>query len=112
LQKDIPFLGNFQMADKRSYSHPEKATLQVEALDSTLDMLGQNSKRALLFHLKESCDISLNPAGSFSLQQLNAALQQVLGASGATVILEHVILEMDRLADMHADEQSSRTTFH
>ena len=100
------------MADKRSYSHPEKATLQVEALDSTLDMLGQNSKRALLFHLKESCDISLNPAGSFSLQQLNAALQQVLGASGATVILEHVILEMDRLADTHADEQSSRTTFH
>ena len=72
--------------------------MQVEALDSTLDMLGQNSKRALLFHLKESCDIS--PADSFSLQQLDAALRQVLGTSGATVILEHVILEMDRLADV------------
>jgi hypothetical protein len=90
------------VVDNQSHSsYPERAaTLQVEALDNTLDMLGQNSKRALLFHLKESSGISLNPANSFSLRQLDAALQRVLGASGATVILEHVILEMDRLADV------------
>lgn len=74
------------------------STLQVEALDCTLDMLGQNSKKALLFHLKQSCNMPLN---SFSLLQLEAALEQVLGANGATVILEHVILEMDRLSDTH-----------
>lgn len=88
------------MADERQASGSAKArALQAEALDCTLDMLGQNSKKALLFHLKESCDMPLN---SFSLQQLEAALEQVLGANGATVILEHVILEMDRLADARA----------
>jgi hypothetical protein len=72
--------------------------LAPAAFDQVLDLLGHASKKALLFHLKQRYGISLNNWESFSLERLNVALQDLLGVTGAILILESVFVEMDRLA--------------
>jgi hypothetical protein len=68
------------------------------ALDGALDMLGQNSKHALLFHLNKQFGISVDGSNSFTFEQLRLALESLLGSAGVDVILERVLSKMDELA--------------
>lgn len=69
----------------------------VVALDKALNMLGQTSKKALLFHLKERYGISFDD-NAFSVEQLFSALRDILGNGGASIIMEKVFLERDRIS--------------
>lgn len=72
--------------------------LVTAALDEALNVLGEPSKKALLFHL-HSHSISLHSATKpFTLEQLHAALQSTLGPGGADLIVDYVLLKMDELS--------------
>jgi hypothetical protein len=76
--------------------------LVADAFNEALDILGQPSKNALLFHLQEhsiSLDNDDKSGGSFTLEQLYSALQTTLGTGGADLIMESVRLKMDELAN-------------
>lgn len=68
------------------------------ALDEALNMLGQLSKQALLFHLKEQHGISFDTSIPFTFEQLRLALECILGSPAVDIILERVLDEMDELA--------------
>lgn len=73
-------------------------SLATAAFDEALNMLGQPSKHALLFHLKERCDISIDGDVPFTFQQLRLALEKILGTATVDMILENVFVKMDELA--------------
>lgn len=75
------------------------------ALDEALDILGQASKKALLFHLHTHSISLYNPGGGaspFTLEQLHSALQTTLGPGGAELITDYVLLKMDELSSKPA----------
>jgi hypothetical protein len=73
-------------------------SLATAAFDQALNMLGQPSKHALLFHLKERYGISVDGDVPFTFQQLRLALEKILGAATVDIILESVFVKMDELA--------------
>jgi hypothetical protein len=70
--------------------------MQIAAFVKTLDILGESSKQALLYHLKERYGIVLEDASSFSLERLNVALQDLVGEA-VEVIMKNMRVEMSRL---------------
>jgi hypothetical protein len=70
--------------------------MQIAAFVRALDTLGESSKQALLYHLKEHYGIVLEDASSFSLERLNVALQDLVGEA-AEVIRGNMRMEMGRL---------------
>lgn len=55
----------------------------ARALERSLDMLGEPSKKALLFHLTHTFKISLD---DISMEELESALKEILGESSSLVI--------------------------
>ena len=72
------------MNDKIPPRGPESTRLQ-KAIYDALDMLGENSSKALLFHLKDNYNIDVE-SGSVTLEGLKPALAELLGP-GADVIM-------------------------
>jgi hypothetical protein len=70
--------------------------MQIAAFVGALDILGESSKQALLYHLKERYGIVPEDASSFSLERLNVALQDLVGEA-AEVIMWNMRMEMGRL---------------
>lgn len=72
------------------------------ALDEALNVLGEPSKKALLFHLHDHSITLYNPgsgsAKPFTLEQLHSALQSTLGPGGADLIVDYVLVKMDELS--------------
>jgi hypothetical protein len=66
----------------------------AKALDRSLDMLGEPSKKALLFHLTHTFKIPVDRK-SWSLEEIEGALKQVLG-EGATLVVASINSEMER----------------
>jgi hypothetical protein len=56
----------------------------ARALERSLDMLGEPSKKALLFHLTHTFKISLDK--NCSMEDLESALKEILGESSSLVI--------------------------
>jgi hypothetical protein len=56
----------------------------ARALERSLDMLGEPSKKALLFHLTHTFKISLDE--NCSMEELESALKEILGESSSLVI--------------------------
>ena len=61
-------------------------SILAKAVDRSLDILGQNSKDALLFHLKHAYNISLDGGSCSSLEEIQRALKEVLGRGAALMI--------------------------
>lgn len=59
--------------------------MQIAAFVRALDILGESSKQALLYHLKEHYGIVLEDASSFSLERLNVALQDLVGEAAEVI---------------------------
>ena len=55
------------------------------AVDRSLDMLGEESKKALLFHLTHTFKIPLN-GGKCSIDDIEGALRQILGEGASLVV--------------------------
>ncbi|HJS68676.1 MAG TPA: hypothetical protein VJ730_04575 [Nitrososphaera sp.] len=66
----------------------------AKALDRSLDMLGEPSKKALLFHLKHTLKIPVDRK-SCSLEEIEGALKQVLG-EGATLVVASINSELEQ----------------
>ena len=67
-------------------------------LSEALDVLGQSSKRALLYQLRKGYNISIekeNLDSAISLERLQSALKDILGASGASMITKIVFAKLD-----------------
>jgi hypothetical protein len=60
--------------------------MQIAAFVRALDILGESSKQALLYHLKEHYGIVLEDASSFSLERLNVALQDLVGEAAEVIM--------------------------
>ena len=72
------------MNDRIPPGDPESKRLQ-KAIYAALDMLGENSSAALLFHLKDKYNIDIE-SGDVTLEGLPPALAELLGP-GADVIM-------------------------
>lgn len=72
------------MNDKIPPGSPEAARLR-KAIHDALEMLGENSSQALLYHLKDRYNIDVE-SGSIELDSLQSALTDLLGP-GAEVIM-------------------------
>ena len=72
------------MNDRIPPGGPESRRLQ-KAIYDALDMLGENSRKALLFHLKDKYNIDVG-SGGVTLEGLKPALAELLGP-GADVIM-------------------------
>lgn len=57
----------------------------AKALDKSLDMLGEPSKKALLFHLTHTYKIPLDGQDS-SLEKIENVLKQILGEGASLVV--------------------------
>lgn len=57
----------------------------AKALDKSLDMLGEPSKKALLFHLIHTFKIPVERKDC-SLEEIEGALHQILGEGAALVV--------------------------
>jgi hypothetical protein len=66
----------------------------AKALDRSLDMLGEPSKKALLFHLTHTFKIPVDRK-SCSLEEIEGALKQVLG-EGATLVVASINSELEQ----------------
>lgn len=71
------------------------ATVSNAALSEALDVLGQPSKRALLYQLKEGYGISADFDSSISIKRLQSALTEILGATGALLVMKIVFAKVD-----------------
>ena len=60
----------------------------AKALEKSLDMLGESSKKALLFHLKHTFNIPLDTKNC-SLEEIEGALRQILG-EGASIVVSSI----------------------
>lgn len=56
----------------------------AKAVDRSLDMLGEDSKKALMFHLTHTFKIPLN--GKCSIDEIESALRQILGEGASLVV--------------------------
>ncbi|MEW6604362.1 MAG: hypothetical protein AB1351_06690 [Thermoproteota archaeon] len=68
-------------------------TEMARAIDRSLDMLGEDSKKALLYHLTHTFKIPLE--GNCSLEQIENALKQILG-EGAAIVVASINNELKR----------------
>jgi hypothetical protein len=66
----------------------------AKALDRSLDMLGEPSKKALLFHLTHTFKIPIDRK-SCSLEEIERALKQVLG-EGAMLVIASINSELEQ----------------
>ena len=79
------------MNDRIQPGGPESRRLQ-KAIYDALDMLGENSRKALLFHLKDEYNIDVE-SGSVTLEGLKPALAELLGPGGDVImaaIMQHL----------------------
>jgi hypothetical protein len=96
----MSYSGSGKMVSQRmGFNRVGHADCLVAAFDSALDMLGQTSKQALLFHLKMRYEISFDDANTFSIEKLFAVLTSFLGNGSANIIMEKVLQEMDRVSN-------------
>ena len=58
----------------------------IEAINSTFDILGVQSKEALLYHLENSYGIDINRSVPSDLENMTWAIKQLLGEFGAELI--------------------------
>jgi hypothetical protein len=79
------------MNDRIPPGGPETWRLRKAVMDA-LDMLGENSSRALLFHLKSKHGIDVE-SGKIALPDLQAALADLLGP-GADVIMNAIRMNL------------------
>ena len=80
------------MNDRISPGGPESRRLQ-KAIYDALDMFGENSNKALLFHLKDKYNIDIE-SGNVVLEGLQSALAELLGP-GADVIMAAIRRNLD-----------------
>ena len=66
-------------------------TDMAKAIDRSLDMLGEPSKKAMLFHLTHTFKIPLE--GKCSIGQIERALKEILG-EGATLVIASINNEL------------------
>lgn len=59
-------------------------TDMAKAVDRSLDMLGEDSKKALLFHLTHTFKVPLE--GKCSIDEIEGALRQILGEGASLVV--------------------------
>jgi len=59
-------------------------TDMAKAIDRSLDMLGEPSKKAMLFHLAHTFKIPLE--GKCSIREIESALKEILGEGASLVI--------------------------
>lgn len=64
----------------------------AKALDRSLDMLGEPSKKALLFHLTHTYKV---PIGDCSLDEIEEALKKILG-DGASIVVASINSELEQ----------------
>jgi hypothetical protein len=65
-----------------------------KALEESLDFLGAESKRVVLYHMTTRCGISLADENCSSLAEIDRELHSILG-EGATVVMWHVNRKLD-----------------
>lgn len=65
-----------------------------QALEESLDFLGEESKRVVLYHITTRHGISLADENCSSLQEIDDALHSVFG-KGADVLMWHVNKKLD-----------------
>lgn len=65
----------------------------AKAVYRSLDMLGEDSKKALIFHLKHTFKIPLD--GKCSMTEVESALKQILG-EGASLVIASINNELKR----------------
>lgn len=58
----------------------------AKALDRSLDILGEPSKKALLFHLTHTYKIPLEAKDCCPLDKIEGALRQILGEGASLVV--------------------------
>ena len=67
-------------------------TDMATAVDRSLDMLGEDSKKALLFHLTHTFKIPLE--GKCAIDEIEGALRQILG-EGASLVVASINNELN-----------------
>lgn len=74
-----------------------KADNQVNmarALEKSLDMLGEPSKKALLFHLTHTFKVAIEQKNC-SIEEIEGALKQILG-EGASLVVASINNELEQ----------------
>jgi hypothetical protein len=66
----------------------------AKALERSLDLLGEPSKKALLFHLTHTFKIPIDRK-SCSLEEIEDALRQILG-EGASLVVASINNELEQ----------------
>ena len=64
----------------------------ARALERSLDILGEPSKKALLFHLTHTFKVPVNRKGC-SIKEIEGALKQILG-EGASIVVASINNEL------------------
>lgn len=75
--------------------------LKIIAVKKVLGILGEDAINLLRYYLQHDYNISLdsNINCSCSLEQLHLALSRLFGTQAATLLLENVYIEIDRLSE-------------
>lgn len=71
---------------------------KVEATNAILARLGKDMYETLRYELQRQYGIELTKHTSFTLGELNAALEALLGNDSARMVINTIIAEIDRLA--------------
>jgi hypothetical protein len=66
----------------------------AKALERSLDILGEPSKKALLFHLRHTFKIPIDRKNC-SLEEIEGALKQILG-EGASLVVASINSELEQ----------------
>jgi hypothetical protein len=71
----------------------------VKAIDAAFDSLGPEMKRVLTYHLDNVQGFKIGE--DYSLLHLSKGLTMIFGQAAAEMLLERVLLEIDRMAELH-----------
>jgi hypothetical protein len=76
------------------------------ALENALSVLGEGPKKAVLFTLEEKYGLSIK-SRTLTLESVTAAINDLFGPDGGHLLLEHMWLELEALAE---DENKRHVT--
>lgn len=74
----------------------------AKALERSLGMLGEPSKKALLFHLTHTYKIPVDKKDCCPLEEIKDALRQILG-EGASLVVASINKELEKQSERGAD---------
>lgn len=73
-----------------------RSSCVAEAFDRALDILGNESKQALIWHLKQEYGVDVAEIGPPDISKIRYALTSLLGTDGSEIVLEYLDTELKR----------------